>query len=467
MRPTSLPPIYKGKLMFFDEVLWDKGDELLASWKSKLFNQATINEVINLIQQHREGIAHQLFPPQKGAFNMVIRLRFVDGASTVIRLPIPGYSVFPEEKVQREVSVMRFLERHTDIRVPHILHYGMTDQSPGQLGPFIIMEYIENNADLVDALNTPGLLLEDRPILDPDISPPRLRSVYSDMAGLMLQVAKFSFNAIGCISNNETNDLDNEWVVKHRPLSINMNELVQVGGVARADLPQRTFTSGSEYFLALAELHMVHLSSQEHDAVDSAEDCRMKYIARCLFRKLAREKRLCRFEGGPFKLYCDDLRPANILANSNFDYKICGAIDWEFSYAAPADFVYAPPCWLLLERPEYWDKGLNDWARLYEQQLEVWLEAMVIREDADIARGVIGEANRLSGFMRESWGSGDFWVSYAARRSWAFDVVYWARIDRRFFGEGTLEDRVALLTMEERRDMEEFVRKKMNKMVDD
>jgi hypothetical protein len=65
----------------------------------------------------------------------------------------------------------------------------------------------------------------------------------------MLQVAKCSFNAIGCISRNENDELDNEWVVKHRTLSINMNELVQVGGVALEDLPQRTFTSGSEYFL--------------------------------------------------------------------------------------------------------------------------------------------------------------------------------------------------------------------------
>jgi hypothetical protein len=213
-----------------------------------------------LIQHHREGIADRLFPPRKGSFNMVIRLRFLDGASTIIRLPIPGYSIFPEEKVQREVSVMRFLERHTDIRVPHILHYGMAEHSPAQLGPFIIIEYIDNDADLVDALNTPGIPIEERPILDPDIAPARIRSVYSDMAGLILQISKCSFNATGCISNNENDELDNEWVVKHRTLSINMNELVQVGGVAQEDLPQRTFRSGSEYFLVLAELHMVHLS---------------------------------------------------------------------------------------------------------------------------------------------------------------------------------------------------------------
>jgi hypothetical protein len=68
--------------------------------------------------------------------------------------------------------------------------------------------------------------------------------------------------------------------------------------------------------------------------------------------------------------------------------------------------------------------------------------------------------------MRESWENGDFWVSYAARRSWAFDIIYWARIDRRFFGEGSMEDRVALLTEEERGGMEEFVQRKLNEIVD-
>jgi hypothetical protein len=109
---------------------------------------------------------------------------------------------------------------------------------------------------------------------------------------------------------------------------------------------------------------------------------------------------------------------------------------------------------------------LDDWTRAYEQRLEVWLEEMVVREDAEIARGVIGEENRLSGFMRESWENGDFWVSYAARRSWAFDVIYWAPIDRRFFGEGTMGDRFALLTEEERGGMEEFVQRKMNEIID-
>ncbi|KAJ5096402.1 hypothetical protein NUU61_005758 [Penicillium alfredii] len=63
-------------------------------------------------------------------------------------------------------------------------------------------------------------------------------------------------------------------------------------------------------------------------------------------------------ENGPFKIWCDDFRPVNILLNS--DSEIVGVIDWEFTYAAPVEFSHAPPWWLLIEKPEFWPKGLED-----------------------------------------------------------------------------------------------------------
>jgi hypothetical protein len=35
----------------------------------------------------------------------------------------------------------------------------------------------------------------------------------------------------------------------------------------------------------------------------------------------------------------------------------------------------------------------------------------------------------LSARMRKSWETGHFWVTYSARRTWAFDGIYW-----KFFG---------------------------------
>ncbi|EAU39521.1 predicted protein [Aspergillus terreus NIH2624] len=356
---------------------------------------------------------------------------------------------------------MRFIEQHTSIRVPHVLYHGMTEGSPAGLGPFIVMEYIENDSDLVDALNIPGRTDNDRPILDPNITEDRLRSVYSQMAEILLQLGRYPFREIGCISSKDDDDDYGEYVVTHRPLTINMNELVQLGGFPPHLLPQTSFKTASSYFLALAEMHMTHLESQRNNAVTSAEDCRRKYIARCLFRKLARENRLCQHEHGPFRLFCDDFRPANVLANSQFIYAVVGAIDWESSYAAPAEFVYSPPSWLLLERPEYWEGGLDDWARVYDQRLLVFLEELRMREDVTVERGIISEADRLSDRMKDSWVSGDFWVTHVSRRSWAFDKIYWAKIDRRLYGNGGVEDRMGLLTPGERGQMEEFVQRRM------
>lgn len=138
-----------------------------------------------------------------------------------------------------------------------------------------------------------------------------------------------------------------------------------------------------------------------------------------------------------------------------------GVVDWEFTYAAPTGFAHSPPFWLLLELPELWKQGLDDWTARYEKVLPVFLRALKDREQAAIDRGIMEESDRLSEYMLRSWESGDFWLNYAARKSWAFDMIYWAKIDRRFFGDGDLSDRIELLTPEERAEMEGFVQMKL------
>lgn len=193
MQFNDVNPIATEQRMKFDDLAWDRSDDVAKAWKDALFDEKVFREIGRFIIKHRGGPAEVLFSQLKGSFNLMFRMKFMDGGSAIIRFPIPGVSMFPEEKVKREVSVIRFIERHTSVRVPHVLHYGMTDQSPAGLGPFIVMEYIENDSDLVDALNTPGLRDDERCILDTDIDEGRLRSVYSDMADILLQLARKSF----------------------------------------------------------------------------------------------------------------------------------------------------------------------------------------------------------------------------------------------------------------------------------
>ena len=75
----------------------------------------------------------------------------------------------------------------------------------------------------------------------------------------------------------------------------------------------------------------------------------------------------------------------------------------------------------------------------------------------------------LSTYMRESWETGRFWVNYGARKSWAFDTVYWRYLDERFFGDrgssipkhDLWKTRIHMLSQAEREAMEPFVERKM------
>ncbi|KAJ5095401.1 hypothetical protein NUU61_004757 [Penicillium alfredii] len=250
---------------------------------------------------------------------------------------------------------------------------------------------------------------------------------------------------------------------------MNMNELVRLGTRPRSKLPSLdgTFTTASLYIEALAQLNIQHLLYQRNDAVQSADDCRRKFVARQLFHKLARDKKLSLLsnEHGPFKLWCDDFRPVNALLNEYLH--IAGVVDWEFTYAAPVEFPHAPPWWLFIEKPEFWSAGIEDWTRVFDRRLKTFLTAMRHCEDIAAQQG----PPRLSDQMQQSWESGDFWVAYAILHSFAFDSIYWQKIDRRFFGQTETDDpseawkeRLVLLNDTQRSEMEQLVVRKLGEV---
>lgn len=256
--------------MPYDDVAWERSDEVFDVWKKTLYEQETLRAIGSLIAKHRGGVPEELCAPIRGAFNVCIRMNFLDGGSAIIRFPCPGVAMFPKEKIQREVAIMRYLSQTTSIPVPFVLHYGFTEDSPRLLGLFIIMECVEHAHDFVDVLNTPGIGLYDRPILDPHIPQTKLEFVYSQMADILLELSKCSFPRIGSLVETD----DDEWSVTERPLTLNMNELVQLGNFSRARLPSEpsssSSSSSSAYYSTLANIHLEHLSTQRNDAIESA-----------------------------------------------------------------------------------------------------------------------------------------------------------------------------------------------------
>ncbi|KOS38813.1 hypothetical protein ACN38_g10349 [Penicillium nordicum] len=111
--------------------------------------------------------------------------------------------------------------------------------------------------------------------------------------------------------------------------------------------------------------------------------------------------------------------PCSILKNN--------LLYWEFTYAAPVEFSHAPPWWLLIEKPELWPNGMDDWEIVFNHRLKTFLRAMKSREDTEIQKGHIKENQRMSSHMQRSWDSGNFWIVYAALNSFAFDAIYWKK----------------------------------------
>ncbi|OJJ98133.1 hypothetical protein ASPACDRAFT_62382 [Aspergillus aculeatus ATCC 16872] len=441
--------------MRFDDIAWEASETISDSWVAGLFQTDTLRAIGDFMIKHRRGVPIELCQPRAGTFNMSFRMKFKDGGSALIRFPKPRTTMFPEEKVKNEVATMRYIQENTSIPVPFILHWGTREESPLGLGPFILMEYIDHAMELGEALNTPTLGVDDRPILDPAVDLDKLEMLYGQLADIFPQLSQLSLPRIGSLMQVD----DFTWKPKHRPLSIGMNELVRLGTLLASD-----------YFQALANLHCEHLYHQRNDAVYSADDCRRRFVARRLFCRVAGERRLAisRNDHGPFKLWCDDLRPSNILFNEHL--QIVGVIDWEFTYAAPVQFSQAPPWWLLLEQPEYWSDGIEAWEKSYGYRLQTFLKVLEEHEETETQRGRLNPDQKLSGPMRQSWENGDFWVAYAARKSFAFDVVFWEKLDPRFFGSSAVavedrwKERLGLLTEQERLCMERVVSRKVEQM---
>lgn len=453
----------------YDDVAWEKSEAIADGWVRQFFQSEILQPVGRfLVRHHGPGDAVEFSFLEKGAYNISFQMKYKNANTAIIRFAQPGATMFPEEKVRNEVATMRYICDQTSIPVPFVYHWGTKKESPLEISPFIIMDYIEHDTNLYDVLKTPGCPKEDRGTLDPDISEAKLEALYREVASILLQLSRPSLPRIGSLDQVD----DFTWRVTHRPLSMPMNTLIQLGSLPQSKLPTTTFDTTSSYFETLAELHIAHLMNQRNDAIDSAEDCRRKLVARYLFRKLAREHRLTKqlasFDKGPFKLWCDDFRPANILMNK--ELKIVGVVDWEFTYAAPVEFSFAPPWWLLIEKPEYWPRGLDDWCSNYERRLQTFLSAMRYQEDKAIEQGWLRSTLRLSSLMQDSWETGDFWIAYAARNGFAFDLVYWHKIDQRFFGPASsiIDDvwrqRLDFLEPEERADIEKSVAIKFEEM---
>lgn len=159
----------------------------------------------------------------------------------------------------------------------------------------------------------------DRQILDTD---------FDQIADFMLQLFKYNFCGIGAISKHS---VSNTWSVTGRPLTYTMNELATTAFYPTSIFPTAPFDSAHDYFISLTNQHITHLQTQRNLSTNQ-RDAWERYIARHLFSRLV--SKYCIDNHGPFKLFCDDLRPPNMLVDPR-TLRITAVLDLEFTNSMP------------------------------------------------------------------------------------------------------------------------------------
>ncbi|XXH04694.1 pre-mRNA-splicing factor rse1 [Hypoxylon texense] len=387
----------------------------------------------------------------KGCFNfsMVVSRRDSD-EKVIIRFPVPGnvYGPWRDEKVTNEAMVMDYLSKHTTIPVPPLRSWGLTEESPRRLGPFIIMDLIEGQG-LSDLLQQPTKDKSQGRLLDPNISQAKLDYVYDQIADYMLQLSRIEFPYIGALSKNAETG---QWAVTGRPLTCDMNEVATLGDYPSNRFSVAPFSRTSEYFRARSSYLMTHLEAQRNIAGDNGELAWKQFIARRNFAKLIPEYGLD--DSKAFRIYCDDMRPSNMLADPE-TLRITAVLDFEFTNVLPGQFACDPPWWLLLKEPPTWvrEGNMQKFIDLYVPRMEQFIRAM---ERAEAQSPPVGCQPCLADQMRKSWDSGRFWFDLASRKSFDVDEIYWEVLHKLHVKDGgdvTLDE----VTLAEK---ESFIKKK-------
>jgi aminoglycoside phosphotransferase (APT) family kinase protein len=436
--------------MLFDHVAEEQQEKNFTLWVHAFLRKSPEHLAMRLAATHRSGKPIAACRWKNGSFNLCYRVKYEDGYNAIVRFAALGRTIHRHEKVDNEVAVMDYLRRYTSIKVPEVLGTGTC-----WAGPYIVMSFIEGEP-LSSLLKDP--CHDGRPVLNPQIRNGVLKRAYREMAQVLLELWKPEFPRIGGLEKDGKG-----FTVSRRPLTYNMNELATSANLPPRAFPAQTFDSANDYFVCLANQHLAQLQHQRNDAITDEDDGRKKYVARCLFRKIVHHLSMDEHCLGPFRLYCDDFRPSNVLVDLH-TLQIAGVVDWEFTYAAPTTFSCVAPWWLLLQSPEDWEADLDEFVERYMPRLRLFLDAL--RECEDDGAPVPDSA-RLSQRMERSIDTGLFWVCLAARSSSMFDEIYWTFLDERHHGPFTsIEDRINLLSEEERIGLDEFVRTKAEHIVE-
>lgn len=140
--------------------------------------------------------------------------------------------------------------------------------------------------------------------------------------------------------------------------------------IIRCPLPRQLNTSNH-----LIEESIHHLR-ENPDNVDSETEAHDAYLSLHALKAMV-DHFTCKDDKNVHKWFNDDIRFGNILVCPK-TYQITAVLDWEFCYAAPAQFLYSPPTWLMLKEPWEWDQNDEE----YKRKLRLYAKIKEEEEEA-------------------------------------------------------------------------------------
>ncbi|KAI4716723.1 hypothetical protein E4T48_07044 [Aureobasidium sp. EXF-10727] len=424
----------------------------MLSWANYFDDHYNYPGVERLASRYRGGQHCRGVLKTCGSFNYCIKVVFDDDQAWAVRFPVPGRVMYPEEKVRQEAAVLEFIKHNTQVPVPKLIAFGSSSENHDpEVGPFIITTWIEGVplTKVLEQLPRPTW----GPILRDDVDHDMLSKIHTQLSEILLDLNSQNFDKIGALRmSGESDQLS--WSVATRPLTLKMNDIQSSGYVV---VDAQPFDNTVKYLENLVQQNITQLYEQRNSA-DDAEDARRKFILRRRVQALVPHF-VSKSDLGPFKLYCDDMHPRNMLIDEN-TYEITAILDWDWTYAAPREMSNGPLSWLILEDIVTWTTSSQV---MFEQQLELFLKALSDAESRrEQCRPTQGSNEcRMSDLMRQCFEDGTFWFIQLLFQIFNFDEnEIWPKLEPFLEKRGLLE-----VGVPDEKEVEEFVAWKMKDIV--
>ncbi|KAM5347123.1 hypothetical protein ACJ41O_010128 [Fusarium nematophilum] len=305
---------------------------------------------------HNGDECHFFQPYTHGRFIVSYFVRFSDGDSWVVRVPIsPCLSFDAQQQIEREVATMqlssrfcsrcgdigpnlwalcRLVSQRTAIPTPRVIAHSLDGSSFG-VRSFVVVEYVQGK--LLSGIRVSGLAPEKRAAL------------YQGLGDVYAQLRRLGFAKIGALGFTADGDIE----VTQGPVSVEFNTLelegVQPSRACEFRGPQGSLSSASQYVSALLDMArntFVNSPVVTQDEADGAQT--LYYIDQ--FDRFVRDEWLdSSSDHGPFVMSHGNLIDRNLMVDG--EMRIVAVLGWEWSRIVPLQ-LFNPPLWLVSKSPE-------------------------------------------------------------------------------------------------------------------